>query len=190
MNLKEEILKLRIEGRSYREIELILGKPRSTISYNCKLMGINEPIDGIKRNYDKIKNVDEINEYYLNHTIEETSNFFNISKTSVIKYVKPKVEKLTDDEKKRRNYNRVKSRRQKLKEMGVEFLGGKCSVCSYNKCITALEFHHIDPSEKDFTIGQKTNISWDKIQNELTKCILLCSNCHRELHYNLNNDTI
>ena len=188
MKLKEEILKLRIEGRSYREIELILGKPRSTISYNCKLMGINEPIDGIKRNYEKIKNIHEINEYYLTHTIEETSEFFNISKTSVIKYVNPKVEKLTEDERKRRNYNRVKNRRQKLKEKGILFLGGKCSNCSYDKCTSALEFHHVDPKQKEFTIGQNTCMSWDKIKNELGKCILLCSNCHRELHHNLNRN--
>ena len=65
----------------------------------------------------------------------------------------------------------------KLKEL----FGGKCARCGYCKCIRALEFHHLDPSKKDFTISNDNFKLQDAI-NEAKKCILLCANCHRELH--------
>jgi len=81
----------------------------------------------------------------------------------------------------------VIKRRQNLKKMSVEYKGGKCSLCGYNKCISALEFHHLNPNEKDFQISGKS-ISWDKVKNELEKCILVCSNCHQEIHANLTHN--
>mgnify|MGYP000644676537 CR=1 FL=1 len=69
-----------------------------------------------------------------------------------------------------------------MKQKAVEYLGGKCSICGYNKCNRALDFHHINPEEKDNTISSLYNYSWDNIKKELDKCILLCANCHRELH--------
>ena len=69
-----------------------------------------------------------------------------------------------------------------MKQKAIEYLGGKCSICGYNKCSRALEFHHINPDEKDNTISNLYNYSWEKIKKELDKCILLCANCHRELH--------
>lgn len=74
----------------------------------------------------------------------------------------------------------VNIRRFKLKERCVEYLGGKCSKCSYNRCIIALEFHHLDPSLKKFRIAGNHCIRWESIKEELDKCILLCANCHRE----------
>ena len=68
------------------------------------------------------------------------------------------------------------------KERIVRVIGEKCAICGYNKCLDALELHHIDPSQKDFTISANVNLSWEKTAIELRKCILLCANCHRELH--------
>ena len=62
--------------------------------------------------------------------------------------------------------------------------GGKCIRCGYNTCIKALEFHHIDPSKKDFTISND-NFKLQEAVKEIKKCILLCSNCHREFHSHL-----
>lgn len=77
----------------------------------------------------------------------------------------------------------VQRRRDKVKQMAVDYKGGKCQRCSYNKCTRALEFHHIDPNEKDFGIGYKGHTkAWEKIKVELDKCMLLCANCHREVH--------
>lgn len=64
--------------------------------------------------------------------------------------------------------------------------GGKCIKCGYSRCLKALEFHHLDPSKKDFTISND-NFKLASALEESKKCILLCSNCHRELHDNLWN---
>lgn len=77
----------------------------------------------------------------------------------------------------------VRKRRLKVKNLSIEYKGGCCQQCGYNKCIEALEFHHVDPSQKDFEVSGNGHCkSWETIKKELDKCILLCANCHRELH--------
>ena len=90
------------------------------------------------------------------------------------KYKETKNKKLTNSE-------RVSRYRRNAKLKMIEYKGGKCEVCGYNKCIAALDFHHIDPLEKDFALGSKIS-SWDIVVKELDKCIMVCSNCHREIH--------
>lgn len=63
----------------------------------------------------------------------------------------------------------------------VNYLGGKCMRCGYNKCYRALEFHHRDPSTKEFGIATGEGRSWKRLEPELKKCDLLCSNCHAEV---------
>ena len=73
--------------------------------------------------------------------------------------------------------------RRKSKQRAVDYKGGKCKICGYNKCNRSLEFHHIDPEHKDFGISAKGwTRAWKKIVIELDKCILLCANCHGEVH--------
>ena len=77
----------------------------------------------------------------------------------------------------------VRKRRKKIRQMAVEYKGGCCQKCGYNVCIEALEFHHCDSSGKDFSISENGYTrSWNKVKKELDKCMLLCANCHRELH--------
>lgn len=77
----------------------------------------------------------------------------------------------------------VQRRRDKVKLMAVQYKGGKCQVCGYDKCVDALDFHHRDPNKKDFGIGHNGYTrSFAKIKAELDKCDMLCANCHRELH--------
>ena len=83
------------------------------------------------------------------------------------------------------SYQNIKDFRQRLKERAIYVMGNKCACCGYNKCIQALEFHHLNPEEKDFSFGSNTNRSWADTRNELQKCILVCANCHREIHYGL-----
>lgn len=81
------------------------------------------------------------------------------------------------------NSEKVQKRRDKVKQMALEYKGGKCQICSYNKCAAALTFHHLDPSQKDFGISDKGYTrAWEKVKAELDKCILLCQNCHAEVH--------
>lgn len=72
-------------------------------------------------------------------------------------------------------------RRRELRERAVAYLGGSCRICGYDKCPSAFDFHHINALEKDFTISSRMT-SWEAIERELKKCILLCSRCHREVH--------
>lgn len=84
------------------------------------------------------------------------------------------------------NVDAVGKRRKQIKLMGIEYKGGMCEKCGYNKCVDALEFHHIDPTKKDFGIGSDGYTkSWEKVKLELDKCIMVCANCHREIHSNL-----
>lgn len=181
MKTEEKIKQLRLERKSYNEISKILGLAKATISYHCIKLGLNTPVKGKILSSDEII---EMKEYYKSHTIKETSKYFNSSQTTVKYYVDKKRILYTEEENKKRNYNRIKTRRQKLKEKGVEYLGGKCMTCGYNKCIWALQFHHRNPEEKEFNISENSTFSWNKIVKELDKCDLLCSTCHDELHYN------
>jgi 5-methylcytosine-specific restriction endonuclease McrA len=78
----------------------------------------------------------------------------------------------------------VKNWRQNTKRRMVQAMGGRCAVCHYNFCMDALEFHHKDPAQKDFTLGniRATPKAWKHIVEELKKCVLLCSRCHKEVH--------
>jgi hypothetical protein len=61
-------------------------------------------------------------------------------------------------------------------------MGGKCALCGYDKCSAALCFHHCNPEEKEKNINLLVNCSWDRICYELKKCVMLCANCHLEIH--------
>jgi 5-methylcytosine-specific restriction endonuclease McrA len=81
-------------------------------------------------------------------------------------------------------------KRRDLKLKAIEYKGGKCNRCGYYKSVYALQFHHIDPAEKDFNIGQKGSTrAWATVKAELDKCVLLCANCHFEEHERLNKPT-
>lgn len=75
-------------------------------------------------------------------------------------------------------------RRNKTKRKAVEYRGGKCQCCGYDRCLAALEFHHVDPTLKDKTIESMTKgaKAFNTIKDELDKCLLVCSRCHREIH--------
>jgi len=75
-------------------------------------------------------------------------------------------------------------RRQRLVD-AIEFLGGKCSRCLQTYDPVCYDFHHVDPSKKEFTIGENMLLGKEKLQKEIEKCILLCSNCHRLTHKEL-----
>ena len=90
--------------------------------------------------------------------------------------------KAIKEETRRKNFSKwVSSSKAKNKQKAVEYKGGKCQICGYDKCVKALVFHHVDPSIKDFGIANVSK-SFENIKTELDKCVLLCSNCHIEVH--------
>ncbi len=126
MTLKEQILKLRNDGKSYNKIMTKLGCSKGTISYH---IGFN--VRQKQNQRQSIKRKDFGDELKLSHS-------------------------------------------------------GKCLVCGYDKCLEALDFHHIDPAQKDFAVlTHHKRRNKQTIIRESNKCMLLCSNCHRELHAGL-----
>lgn len=58
----------------------------------------------------------------------------------------------------------------------------KCAKCGDTRSYV-LDFHHINPEEKEFTIGRLERGSQESLQKEIDKCVCLCANCHREFHH-------
>ncbi|MCK9458534.1 MAG: HNH endonuclease [Proteobacteria bacterium] len=97
---------------------------------------------------------------------------------------------LTTEEKRKRDNEKYKKWQRKARKNRkielVKMCGGACSECGYNRCMKALEFHHKnmdEKQEKSFGFSSKGMLArWDKLIEEVKKCVLVCSNCHREIH--------
>ena len=243
--MKQKILELREQGKSYNEISKILGCSKGTVSYHCSKLDYNKSI--INENL-KIKNasqlkisllskeievkiielrklkntfpeiskslgisidivsnvckkfgltnkrrffrdevfISKIKELYLElKSYRKVAKELNISGKTVIKYAdKREITKLSEDELRSNAVKNVIDWRKRKKLELIEYKGSKCCICGYNKCVQALQFHHLDPKMKDFTISKKS-FSIEKLKKEVDKCILVCANCHSEIHANL-----
>ncbi len=127
-----------------------------------------EKVKEIVLRYNEVKNFNTV------------SKEFGLSRSTIRYYIHgdTRDKKATD-----KNSKAVSKRRKLIKEMAIEYKGGKCCNCGYDKCARALHFHHLDPNEKDFGIGGNGRTrSWEKVKEELDKCVLVCSNCHAEIH--------
>ena len=81
----------------------------------------------------------------------------------------------------------ITSIRHAIKRQLVRYKGGKCEKCGYDKCIGALQFHHLDPDIKDFEISAQYNgghLDMNILYQEADKCQMICANCHSEIHFN------
>lgn len=77
---------------------------------------------------------------------------------------------------------RVVQRRRRVREQLVAEAGGRCAICGYDRCIRALEFHHVDAAQKSFGVSfGGVTVAIDRLRDEARKCVLLCSNCHMEV---------
>lgn len=80
----------------------------------------------------------------------------------------------------------VSNRRRRLKRLLLEEAGGACAICGYDRCVAALHFHHLDPTQKSFTLALGGSArSIDKARAEASKCMVLCANCHAEVESGL-----
>ena len=81
------------------------------------------------------------------------------------------------------NSERVMKCTQNRKLVLMDIMGGKCALCGFDKFPEALEFHHVDPSTKEFVLsGSYLSRALPTQYSELRKCIMLCSNCHKGVH--------
>ena len=78
--------------------------------------------------------------------------------------------------------------RQRNKALAIEYKGGECVLCGYNKCHAAMHFHHLDPTKKDFDAFSAFKM--ERAIPELDKTILVCANCHMEVHQGLHEEFI
>lgn len=90
---------------------------------------------------------------------------------------------LSFDYQKKHNARQNKNRFDFRRDLKLSH-GGKCFLCGYNRCLNALVFHHTNPQEKKFHVSEGTfnGKSQDEVIEESKKCVLLCSNCHYEIH--------
>lgn len=82
------------------------------------------------------------------------------------------------------NDRRMKSYYNKQDKVNQYKLQKGCLVCGYNEYSFCLDLHHKDGQDKEDNISRMVtkNFSWDKIENEINKCVVLCAICHRKLH--------
>jgi len=149
---------------SQREIASECGKSQSTIKHWLKK-------HGIKTN----KHVGNKKYGYLCEDCGETKKS---------KFVSVGDGRLSHVLCKRCHSRRSVARFRKHKQRAVDYKGGKCQVCGYNKSLRSLDFHHRDPGEKDVKFNSNWVKQWnfERVKKELDKCDLLCRNCHGEAH--------
>lgn len=81
---------------------------------------------------------------------------------------------------------RVSARRRKVKRILIEEAGGRCAICGYHKFAGALQFHHLDPAQKEFGVSRKgAIIGIAALRAEASKCVVLCANCHAEVEHGM-----
>lgn len=115
---------------------------------------------------------------------EEIATHYNI-KVNSVRYYQHK-NKYQDNRKLNSAQYNKKFReiaKEKMKESRAMF-DSKCSICGFNKIQSALEFHHLDPKTKKYTISRliKSGNKDKELKEELNKCILVCANCHAGIH--------
>jgi hypothetical protein len=156
----DKLKDLVIEGKSIRQISAILDKSSGSVRYWLKKYGLTT---------------------YKEPKYSKNCKFCNIKLTQENTYPSKNrwsCKSCAND------YRIKKFIETKLKL--VELYGGKCKCCGFNKHYSALEFHHLDPSQKEFNLSV-TNNGWNKLIREADKCVLLCSNCHRMVHAGIIN---
>lgn len=170
---KEKAITLRKQGLSVNKIAKEVGVSKSTVSLWVKSVKISDKqkkqlrkrtflVSSRKKGQFSKKRLEMGEEKWTEHcTQRKRKNTFNWRKNNPEKYVNRDVE---------------------LKIRLLEERGGECLKCNYNKSLGALDFHHRDPNKKEFGIGQ-IHRSYNKMKKEADKCDVLCSNCHRELHW-------
>jgi len=110
--------------------------------------------------------------------------YYSKNKDLISAKKKEKWDKLPDEEKTLlllKMRDRSAARHQALISARTDIKKNGCAICGYNKNAAALDFHHLDPNEKELKIGNPHAV--ERLLKEIEKCIVLCANCHREIHH-------
>lgn len=169
---KDEFTRLvKEENYSVKDLQKFYGIGRSTVySYKHK-WGLVNTLYSKDKEGTKTCNICNINK-----PLSEFQS--NGTTTSGTKKYKPSCSPCTNTARKADKYNKI----DRILEESNRTLS--CEMCGYSRNRAALTFHHLDPSEKEFSISQlKSSVSYEVLKDELDKCVLLCHNCHMEEHY-------
>lgn len=191
-DLINSVIKMRKNALTYNEIINNINITEDQLKYICRAFNLNNSNFYRKPTDEEIK---EMQNYYNNcNSLRKVEKKFGWSRFTISKYIiinKSKSINLSKEEynikRKQDKVRNVIKWRQDKKEKLVEYKGGCCQNCGYKKSIGALEFHHIDPKGKDFTISSKS-YAYERLKKEVDKCVLVCSNCHIEIHEELRNN--
>jgi hypothetical protein len=179
----DEVVNLKKDGYTYKHIFSEVNISQDKIKRICRIYGINRVNHRLKFD-DPDFNKKIINLYDEIGNIKKVCKILKIGYFSVRNIIEIKSKKnieVDEEQKNKLNVERVHNHRKNRKKELVEYKGGCCEKCGYNKSLNALQFHHINPNDKDFTIGGK-NYTFERMKKEVDKCILVCSNCHAEIH--------
>lgn len=170
---KAKILDLYDKGNSYRHIARVVGCSIAMVSYYCSELRKRKSTNPGRFDLSRLQ---EYQTYYDKcGSATETASYFGVSRITLRKYLLKKVS--TGN---RKNYYRD------MRKIAIDYKGGKCEKCGYDKSSWALDFHHKDPEQKSFSIS-KGKKSFETLKPEIDKCELLCKNCHAEEHENIYN---
>lgn len=161
------------QGLSIYQIKKLENKAHSTIRYWLNKYNLKTKHRSFKNGYEYKNKITKENQYCSIckcHLNEETA-YYRKNKD----YYSPNCKKC------------IKEKRTFSKIRAINYKGGSCIKCGYNKNITALDFHHLNPKEKEITPSRLNGKSWEKFKREIDKCILLCANCHREEHQKIDD---
>lgn len=158
--LGKKIIELRRQNKSVREITDILGCSKSTVSSYCIL----------------VENNDKIRRALSQKRLKERKEEAFLSTES--KWIKRHRRRMTFNYQMCHHYH---------KEALIKLLGSKCMRCGAEHRAGSIHFHHTDPKSKKFSVSSKTRRPLQEILEEVSKCSMVCSNCHNEIHFdNLN----
>jgi hypothetical protein len=164
------------EGFSTYKISKVLKKAPSTIRYWLNKYKLKTKNKSFKDGYHIGK--DNIVDYFCNYCnlqLTKENSYSRNNRPGVLPFCKKCFS------------NRTKVKRKRNKEEAVEYMGGCCGKCGYNRNIATLEFHHSNPLEKEISPSKLINRKWSILKEELHKCVLLCSNCHKEEHQKIDD---
>lgn len=187
MKYKDNILRLRKEGKTYNEIVQLLGCTKGVISFHCSKLKENKKIikdnsKGFFSDYVFPSDKLDIFKWLMKENVSRTriSEILLIPYQEIINYgVRNNLRRNSNKEP---GYKTIKEYRRQTKILAVAYKGRYCKHCNCNVDMNKFHFHHIDRETKLFTISNNLNLAWPKIKKELDKCILLCSECHIDIH--------
>jgi len=166
-NVLEQLIS---EGKSQRQIAKVLECSQSNVRHWLSVHNLSTSRQPYNRNFSETDN-ESTKTCGLCGVEKDLSNYRKRDTGKPYSYCKECQSSYTSQ------------RRRDIKLQAIEYKGGECEVCGYNTYPGALQFHHLDPNEKDFHISQRGHSrSWKRVKSELDKCIMVCANCHAEIH--------